>query len=117
MKTPWKSLLVVLVIAGVATGLTFNNGTWGHVVDVWRHWSQNSAHGTEGRPDKAWLKESARRARSPWDRTIALDSDQIKAIGLATVRVRPQTDPTKLRLHGTTDYDPSTLTIARTQFD
>ena len=37
----------------------------------------------------------------------------MKGIGVQTVEVKKQTLPTLLRLSGTTDYDPATLTIVR----
>jgi cobalt-zinc-cadmium efflux system membrane fusion protein len=48
---------------------------------------------------------------------LALDAAQVKAIGLKTVEVKPQTEPTVLKLFGTTEYDPSKVTVIRTQFD
>lgn len=38
-------------------------------------------------------------------------------IGLRTVPVKQQTEPTILKLFGSTDYDPATVTVVRTQFD
>jgi cobalt-zinc-cadmium efflux system membrane fusion protein len=117
MKLNWKLPVAVVVLAGGATTATLNKGTWGHVVDVWRQLSQSSAHAEEGPPDKSWLEARAKQDRTPWDRTLTLPPDQVKAIGLETVRVERQVKPTTLRLYGTTDYDPATLTIVRTQFD
>src|SRR5262249_41827470 len=77
---------------------------------------QATAHAQESAPDKSWLEEKAKQANTPWDRTLTLNADQIKAIGLEVARVQHQTEPTKLRLYGTTDYDPATLTIVRVQF-
>src|SRR5207248_961412 len=117
MKINWKLPVAVVVLAGGATTATVNKGTWGQVASVWRQLSHSSAHAGEAAPDKSWLAEKAKQDRTPWDRTLALEPDQIKAIGLETVRVQRQVKPTSLRLYGTTDYDPATLTIVRTQFD
>ena len=78
MKFNWKLPLAVAVIAVGAAGLTFNKGTWGQVVGVWRQLSQSAAHGDEAAPDKSWLAASAAKTKSPWDRTLTLDADQIK---------------------------------------
>ena len=117
MKINWKLLVAVVVIAGGATGATLNKGTWGHVVGLWRQLSQATSHAEEPAPDKSWLEERAKQAKTPWDRTLTLGADQIKAIGLETARVQGQTDPTVLQLFGITDYDPATVTLVRTQFD
>src|SRR5437868_3535392 len=114
MKINWKFLVAVVVIAGGATGVTLKKGAWGHIVGAWRHLSQATAHAEESRPDKSWT--TAAKPEAPWDRTLALDAEQIKAIGLDTAPVQPQTDPTVLQLFGTTDYDPAKVTIVRTQF-
>ena len=53
----------------------------------------------------------------PWNRILTLTPDEIRAIGLKTEIVKEQTEPTELRLFGTTDYDPATVTVVRTQFD
>jgi cobalt-zinc-cadmium efflux system membrane fusion protein len=113
MKINWKLLVAVVVIAGGATGVTLNKGTRGHVVDVWRQLSQSTAHADEGPADKSWVDQP----KTPWDRTLTLSEKQIKAIGLETVPVLRQTEPTVLPLFGITEYDPATVTLVRTQFD
>ena len=67
--------------------------------------------------DKSWIAESAARSKAPWDRILTLEDRQIEAIGLKTVAVKQQTEPTVLKLFGTTDYDPAKVTVVRTQFD
>jgi cobalt-zinc-cadmium efflux system membrane fusion protein len=117
MKLNWKLVLAVVVIAAGATGLALNNWTRAQVVGVLKQFSQATAHGDENRPDKSWLEKSAAKTNAPWDRTLTLEPDQIKAFGLMTVEVKKQTEPWPLRLTGVTDYDPATVTIVRTQFD
>jgi cobalt-zinc-cadmium efflux system membrane fusion protein len=101
----------VLIAAG-ATGLSLNGWTRAHVVSVIKQLSHGADHG-ESPPKKAW----SLKAQVPWDQTLTLTDAEIKAIGLRTVAVKPQTEPTPLRLSGRTDYDPATVTIVRTQFD
>jgi cobalt-zinc-cadmium efflux system membrane fusion protein len=117
MKATWKVLLALTLIAAGATGLMLNKGTRGHVVNVWHKVAQVASHGEEPPPDKSWQSDVESKSKVPWDRTLTLTADQIKAIGLETARVERQAAPTVLQLFGTTDYDPATVTIVRTQFD
>jgi cobalt-zinc-cadmium efflux system membrane fusion protein len=112
MKINWKLPLALMVIAGAATGLTLNKGARAHVLGVWHKLAQASAHAEEPEPDRSWIKD-----RTPWDRTLTLTDAQIKAIGLQTLPVRDENEPTVLPLFGTTDYVPSTVTLVRTLFD
>jgi membrane fusion protein, heavy metal efflux system len=117
MKLNWKLMLAVVVIAAGATGLALNNWTRAQVVGVFKQFSQSTAHGDESLPDKSWIEKSAAKVKTPWDRTLTLEPDQITALGLTTVEVKRQTEPWPLRLTGMTDYDPAKVTIVRTQFD
>jgi membrane fusion protein, heavy metal efflux system len=117
MNLNWKLVLAVVVIAAGATGLALNNWTRAQVVGVLKQISQATSHGDESRPDKSWLEKSSAKTNAPWDRTLTLEPDQIKALGLMTVEVKKQTEPWPLRLTGMTDYDPAKVTIVRTQFD
>jgi cobalt-zinc-cadmium efflux system membrane fusion protein len=112
MKINWKLPLALLVIAGTATGLTVNKRARAHVLGVWQKLAHASTHAEEPEPDKSWIKEKA-----PWDRTLTLIDPEIKAIGLETVAVLEESEPTGLPLFGTTDYVPSTVTLVRTLFD
>jgi membrane fusion protein, heavy metal efflux system len=113
MKINWKLLVAIVVIAGGATGLKLNKGTWGHVVGVWQQLSLPGSHSEEAPPDKSWLTKP----KTSWDRTLTLTDKQIKDIGVEKAPVLRQTEPTVLPLFGITDYDPATVTLVRTQFD
>ena len=117
MKNHWKMLVAVIVIAGGATGLALNSRTRAQVVGVLKQLSQAASHGEESTPDKSWIGESAAKSKVPWDRVLTLEASQRETIGLRTVPVKQQTEPTILKLFGTTDYDPATVTVVRTQFD
>ena len=117
MKINGKLLLALILLALGATGWVLNRWIPGPVAQVWKQISQVTSPSEEGPPDKSWLESSAARSRSKWDRTLTLTSAQIEAIGLRTELVEAQTEPTQLRLFGTTDYDPATVTVVRTQFD
>ncbi len=53
----------------------------------------------------------------PWDGLITIEEVQRKTLGLVTAAVKAQDEPSHLRLGGSTDNDPFTLTIVRTQFN
>jgi cobalt-zinc-cadmium efflux system membrane fusion protein len=97
--------------------LALNGWTRGQVVGVLKQLTESTTHGQETQPDKTWLDKSAAKFNTSWDRTITLEADQMKAIGVMTVAVKKQTEPWPLRLTGMTDYDPATVTVVRTQFD
>jgi cobalt-zinc-cadmium efflux system membrane fusion protein len=117
MKINGKMLIVIILIAAGATGVTLNTWTRGQVVGVFKQLSQVSSSGGATAPDKSWVDESAARSNSSWDRILTLDAAQIEKLGLKTETVKQQTEPTVLKLFGTTDYDPATVTVVRTQFD
>ncbi|MGP0067586.1 MAG: efflux RND transporter periplasmic adaptor subunit [Isosphaeraceae bacterium] len=114
MKFNWKLPVVLVVLAGGVTGVSLNKNARAHVLEVFRHLSQSTAHAAEPEPDKSWTTNPP---KTQWDRTLKLSDAEIKAIGLEKVRVLDQTDPTILNLFGTTDYVPAKVTIVRTQFD
>jgi cobalt-zinc-cadmium efflux system membrane fusion protein len=113
MKNKWGLSVAIVLIAASATGLSLNGWTRAHVVEALKQLSQGGGHGDESPPKKAWSAKT----KAPWDQILTLNAQQKKAIGLQTVAVKTQTEPTPLRLSGTTDYDPATVTIVRTQFD
>ncbi len=116
MKTNWKSLVALVLFAAAATVLAFSSRTRGQVIELLKQLSQIGAHGEERPPDRDWLSSSSR-SNTPWDKTLSLNDAQITAIGLKTVAVKEQTEPTILKLFGNTEYDPATVTVVRTQFD
>ncbi len=116
MKGNRKLLIGIVLIAATAVVVALNSWTRGHVVEVFKQLAQGS-HDESGRPDKSWVRPISAGAEAPWDRTLTLDAAQASAIGLKTVAVKPQTEYTVLKLFGTTDYDPATVTVVRTQFD
>jgi cobalt-zinc-cadmium efflux system membrane fusion protein len=113
MKFNWKLPVLLVAIAGGATVVSLNKNARAHVLEVFRHLSQSTAHAAEAEPDKSWTNPPKGR----WDRTLDLSDEQMKAIGVEKVPVLKQTDPTILNLFGTTDYVPAHVTIVRTQFD
>ena len=117
MKINWKLSLAIVLIASGAIGVALNPWTRAHVVDVWKQLAHSGSHDDAAASDKSWLASSNNGPQRPWNRILTLTPDEIRAIGLKTETVKAQTKPTELRLFGTTDYDPATVTVVRTQFD
>jgi membrane fusion protein, heavy metal efflux system len=117
MKINGKMLIAVVLIAAGATGLALNKRTRGQVVGVLTQLSQVGSPSEVQTSDKTWIDESAARSKATWDRILTLDASQSERLGLKTVPVKQQTEPTVLKLFGTTDYDPAKVTVVRTQFD
>jgi cobalt-zinc-cadmium efflux system membrane fusion protein len=113
MNIKWGLSVAGVLIAACATGLSLNGWTRAHVVEAFKQLSHGGTQADDFPPKKTWSTKT----KAPWDQTLRLTAQEIEAIGLQTVAVRPQTEPTPLRLTGTTDYDPATVTIVRTQFD
>jgi cobalt-zinc-cadmium efflux system membrane fusion protein len=53
---------------------------------------------------------------APWDGLVPIDAEQWRAIGLRTAPVKPQNEPMKLELTGTTAYDPDSVSQIRPRF-
>jgi membrane fusion protein, heavy metal efflux system len=117
MKTHWKMLAAILFIAAAATVLTMNTWTRAQVVGVLKQLSQARHQTEQHSADKTWIDELAAKSKVPWDRVLTLESSQMQGIGLKTVPVIQQTEPTILKLFGTSDYDPAKVTVVRSQFD
>jgi membrane fusion protein, heavy metal efflux system len=114
MKSNWKLLVVLVFLATAATGLAVSSRTRGQVMEALKQLSQGGTHGEYKPADRSWLSTQS---KTPWDRVLSLNEDQIRAVGLKTVPVKEQTAPTSLKLFGNTEYDPATVTVVRTQFD
>src|SRR5580704_5476152 len=97
MKLNWKLLIGVTLVALGTIGAALNGWTRAHVVEVWKQLSATE-HGGESRPDKSWISPLSTGAEHPWDRLLTIDAAQERAIGLKTVVVKPQTEPTVLKL-------------------
>lgn len=107
---------VVLLAGALALGLAVASGT----ID------QQAIEGLRGRIAASWAgpqppepgprPDAVPRRPARWDGLVRLDERQQAALGLATVAVRPQTEPISLELLGATDYDPTTMSRVRPMF-
>jgi cobalt-zinc-cadmium efflux system membrane fusion protein len=55
--------------------------------------------------------------RAPWNGVVRVSKEEQQTIGFKIFKVQPQTQPIKLELNGTTDYDQNTLNKIRPRFD
>ncbi len=117
MNLAWKLLVGLAVLAAIAAPIVLNTRAGQRMLPILQRLANLTSHEKAPAPDKSWLSNRSRPGPSSWDRTLALSRDQLDAIGVSVVPVKNQTEPTILRLFGTTEYDPATVTIVRTQFD
>ncbi len=55
--------------------------------------------------------------KPPWNGLVRVTDEERQTIGFQIITVKPQTEPIKLELNGTTDYDQNTLNKIRPRFD
>ncbi len=118
----WKLILTLIVLSGMGTLALTSPRTRARAAEAWTKLASSEAW---SKLTSLYSRANASPVRKPpryvpqgtWDGLIRLTETQRKAIGLQTVPVKQQTDPTPLKLVGLTDYDAATLTIVRTQFD
>ncbi len=70
-----------------------------------------------GSDKPAPLPEPGQKPKTPWNGLVEVTEPERKAIGFRLIPVLPQTEPIKLELNGTTDYDQNTLVKIRPRFD
>lgn len=54
--------------------------------------------------------------RTSWRGVVSVNAEQAKALGLEVVEARPQTEPNRIDINGTTAYDPNAQTQIRPKF-
>ncbi len=114
MKTKWVAAVAGMALVASGTLLAFDSRARGRAEDVWKRLTSGHAPGSEApRTGAPWPPP----AKAPWDGLVTVSKQEQQVIGLRTVLVEQQTEPTVLRLAGSTDYDPATLTVVRTMFD
>ncbi len=75
-----------------------------------------TVRGDNGAAAEAAAKVPVPGPRPPWDGTVTLSPEQLKAIGVTEVEVKSQTEPTYLDVNGSTAYNPNTLSPVRSRF-
>jgi cobalt-zinc-cadmium efflux system membrane fusion protein len=113
-KSSWKWAIALVVVTAVGSLFAFNKKARSSAEEALRQLATASTGGEEKLVKKDRVQSAP---TASWDGILTLTEKQQKTIGLRTVRALSQTEPTVLRLTGTTDYDPTTLTIVRAPFD
>ncbi len=123
-RSGWARLIMLVVVAGVVGFYVFTRGVKRseaeavHAIDLAKGYLQAASRAITSTtsPEKSTATPEVK-PRTPWKGFVEIDEDEAKAIGLQVVTVQAQTEPIKLELTGTTDYDPNTLTQIRPRFD
>ena len=119
----WRFPLFMGVLAlGICTAAWLGGWTPNRVLAAWKAYEDQTAREKETADKKrAEADKNEPDSAAPSSTTriglVSIEPGQRKAIGLTVAKVEPQTEPTELRLFGTTDYDPNTLNKIRVQFD
>lgn len=114
MKTRSKMALAAAALAAGGAWIALDANARARAIDAWQRATGTTTYVEEARPP---------RPRRPgpngptWDGVLEIPRRQQDEIGVRVEPVKAQTEATELKLSGTTDYDPNTLTIVRTQFD
>jgi len=113
MTSKWKAIIAVAAIAGVGAIIAVERDARTRAQGLWRRLTETSV-----RADARRSKHShPSKPRGRWDGSMSLTEKEVQRIGLRTSAVEEQSAATTLRLGGVTDYDPSTVTVVRAQFD
>lgn len=107
----WVRLVLFALLAGAAAGVALHRPTRERLrLAAASLLPQGEGHGHD--------EPAAPTARGPatWDGLVELTPEQAEAIGLETAVVRPQEEPTRLEINGTTAYDPNTQIQVRPRF-
>ena len=111
---PYALLAGLAAVASVGVFLAANAPARGRAERlVEGAWRKVAGSGHEGGPE---AKPAAAAPRPPWTGIVAVDADQAKALGLEVVEARPQVEPNRVEITGTTAYDPSAQTQIRPKF-
>jgi cobalt-zinc-cadmium efflux system membrane fusion protein len=115
MKTKWVAAVAGTAMVASGALLAFDVRARGRAEDVWMRLTASSHAAANDSPRKGAPWPPA--ARPPWDGLVTVSPGEQLVIGLRTVLVKEQKEPTLIRVAGVTDYDPATLTVVRTMFD
>lgn len=108
-----KFAIFVLVLAGLAGGTYKLLGK--EKTLEWVEYAKEQVIGpaqTGPEPEVTPIKP-----KTPWNGLVRVSKADQETIGFKIIPVQPQTEPIKLELNGTTDYDQNTLNKIRPRFD
>lgn len=114
---PWRVPLLLLALLALVAAAYANTKSRPYVVRAshyvrdWTGWF-GSSHGPKERSPEASEETQAMR-----EGLVPISRPQEDQIGLVLYDVKPQTEPIKLDLNGTTAYDPDKLTTIRPRFN
>jgi cobalt-zinc-cadmium efflux system membrane fusion protein len=110
-------LLIAALAAGGIYAYAVGTAKVRHELDqTFSYVSKLIPSGSES-PPSAVSRPAEPVSQPTWDGNVRIDSADAHAIGLLVVAVAPQSQPIKLDLAGSTDYDPNTLSKIRPRFD
>lgn len=113
MKGKWKAALAILAAGGVGAFVALDRGARTRAEAAWRLLTEPATRADA----KSTRPRREDGPKGPWDGAISLLGEEKRRIGLRTATVKEQSGAITLRLGGATDYDPSTVTVVRAQFD
>ena len=105
--------VVVLVLAGIGGG-TYKVLGKERVVELAKSLKDQVTGPAETGPEP---EVAAIKTKTPWNGLVRVTKAEQETIGFKIIPVQNQTQPIKLELNGTTDYDQNTLNKIRPRFD
>lgn len=107
----WKTPLFALALLAGGGAVAATPKGRAQAMEIWA----KVLHGM-GKGEAAEVIPNPPMDRKPFDGSIELTSEEMKALGLETELAIPQTEPLHLTINGKTDYDPNTLNKIRPKF-
>jgi cobalt-zinc-cadmium efflux system membrane fusion protein len=109
----WKLPIALVLVGGAVALVAFNGRTKAAAKDVW---TRLAAAALSQSPAAHIPPIHVSTARDHWDGFVALSERQEEGIGLAVATVKAQSEPIKLEVNGSTDYDPNAQSQVRARF-
>lgn len=107
-----KFLILVVVLGGSAAAAYKVLGKE-KSMEVVNYVKEHVIGGGEAEPEP----DVAPKKAGPWTGVVKVTEEERKTVGFKITPVLPQTQPIRLEINGTTDYDQNTLNKVRPRFD